>query len=643
MAHRNDQSTHKLRGVDRPLGKKRRVKKEIGAPPANTELIAPGADLPAPRQKKPHELEAEKPEDYADHEVTVPMLDFDGSEGKGTVRGRIQKKVNLAREAEIVERIREVAILCKPEDAARLLPRALDLANKLKTQYALAEARAYISMLAHKEDAADSAVDKRRVYLKPGQHAPPGHAEREGKLGGRYYEVGTREERHEPSSRIDHIGEAPAGVFEFSDKAVGVAQREGWEPQVKQVRAHTEAEWERQYHGTEGKRVSKAAPYAHYVFDERHLGLSPRCARDIGLVLKGATNWSARYGIQAMAHEIIHASHTPIRGWAYRGANAQIEEAITEWLTPDLYTSIATEVFGWQGRIAHTVPTSYWDECQSLEQVAGVVADVIWPYHRSRIRDTIMRWKKDIDPNDRSEIIRREVVTGFLKQDHDQLDPVALGKVMGMNSTYCNWSDFWKAKGQAHRKSVLEKMGMDVFKAYRTLLGEGVPKDVPKRGTRSKMSTEEIRTKARERVKAWRARLKEEGRREKRTKKDFGAAPPADAMIGEDVHNDAIGSGGRRKKKRQGIFEEEEKQLATGSVSSEDMGPMHILEVPDSACSKGACEIFASSYGSEILTEAVPQDINPAYGNISVLYKACLLYTSPSPRDATLSRMPSSA
>jgi len=337
MAHRADQSTHKIRGVDRPLGKKRRVKKQA-APPANTELIAPGAELPAPRQKKPHELEAEKPEDYADHEVTVPMLDFDGSEGHGTVRGRIQKKVNLAREAEIVERLREVAMLATPKEAMRLLPKATKLVATIQAEIALRDAQVCIVVLTKKAELAGGKIKKRRVYLQPGEYAPPGHATREGSKRGRYYEIEGDGARHEP-----------------------------------------------------------------------------------------------------------------------------------------------------------------------------------------------------------------------------------------------------------------------------------------RRGRRRVRTPEEIKAKARARVQRWKDELRPARHREPRMEKDFGAAPPADAMVGEDVHDDAIGSGGRRKKKREGIFEE--KQLATGSVSSEDMGPRTVLEVPDSACSKGACEIFASTYGSEVLTEAVPQDINPAYGNVSVLYK----------------------
>ena len=42
-----------------------------------------------------------------------------------------------------------------------------------------------------------------------------------------------------------------------------------------------------------------------------------------------------------------------------------------------------------------------------------------------------------------------------------------------------------------------------------------------------------------------------------------------------------------------------------------------------------------------ILTKAIGKKLGKEYGNSKYLY--CLLYTSPSPRDATLSRMPSSA
>ena len=57
----------------------------------------------------------------------------------------------------------------------------------------------------------------------------------------------------------------------------------------------------------------------------------------------------------------------------------------------------------------------------------------------------------------------------------------------------------------------------------------------------------------------------------------------------------------------------------------------HVMEMPDKIL-----EYLEPSYREEFISEAnkavtVTQDL------------ACLLYTSPSPRDATLSRMPSSA
>ena len=52
-------------------------------------------------------------------------------------------------------------------------------------------------------------------------------------------------------------------------------------------------------------------------------------------------------------------------------------------------------------------------------------------------------------------------------------------------------------------------------------------------------------------------------------------------------------------------------------------------------------------YDSERMTEALGEDgyektLNPDEADM-ILLNTCLLYTSPSPRDATLSRMPSSA
>ena len=43
------------------------------------------------------------------------------------------------------------------------------------------------------------------------------------------------------------------------------------------------------------------------------------------------------------------------------------------------------------------------------------------------------------------------------------------------------------------------------------------------------------------------------------------------------------------------------------------------------------------------IMKSAQQVVTEWKGIIEALYKRCLLYTSPSPRDATLSRMPSSA
>ena len=46
---------------------------------------------------------------------------------------------------------------------------------------------------------------------------------------------------------------------------------------------------------------------------------------------------------------------------------------------------------------------------------------------------------------------------------------------------------------------------------------------------------------------------------------------------------------------------------------------------------------------SQTRAENVEKDYDYTRGNLYSLIENCLLYTSPSPRDATLSRMPSSA
>ena len=53
----------------------------------------------------------------------------------------------------------------------------------------------------------------------------------------------------------------------------------------------------------------------------------------------------------------------------------------------------------------------------------------------------------------------------------------------------------------------------------------------------------------------------------------------------------------------------------------------------------------APSLGAELELHLVDADVRPAPRNEALIEQSgdCLLYTSPSPRDATLSRMPSSA
>ena len=60
--------------------------------------------------------------------------------------------------------------------------------------------------------------------------------------------------------------------------------------------------------------------------------------------------------------------------------------------------------------------------------------------------------------------------------------------------------------------------------------------------------------------------------------------------------------------------------------------------------------VYSIAHGREVIEEIVKEELtkNPGppgrfYPFMSGKIKVCLLYTSPSPRDATLSRMPSSA
>ena len=73
--------------------------------------------------------------------------------------------------------------------------------------------------------------------------------------------------------------------------------------------------------------------------------------------------------------------------------------------------------------------------------------------------------------------------------------------------------------------------------------------------------------------------------------------------------------------------------------ATEMLGDIVFVEVPDSGKAvekEGQAAVVES-------TKAASDVYSPISGEITEGNKACLLYTSPSPRDATLSRMPSSA
>jgi len=641
-----DRSAYKVRGTDKPLGKKRPVKKQ--SPPAHTQIVAPGAELPRPRQKKPHEVEADKPESYFSHEETVPMFDFEGGRGH-TMRNPVRKKIDLQREAEIVERIHDVAVLAEPKDAARLLRRVLDLGNTLRTRYALNEAREYAAMLVRKALAEKAGkVEKRRVYLKPGQHAPPGYAEREGKLGGRYYEVGGREERHEPKPRLTHIGHLSAAGRRLAEDCLDAARDMGWFAQVDQVRAYNEEEWAELYSGRTagpGGKVSHATPYMFYSGERSMIAIGPRATRDLERAAQAkGFSWDAKAVIQGMSHEAVH-SRNPIRMFDYYGENALIEEALAEWLCPDLATKILVEKMGWEPANSETSPSSYWDEVQTLEIIAGRI--VGQPFHgREDIQEEINRWKS-MPPNERSYRIRRRLVESVIREDFPDVADAVVEEIANTNTQLSNWNALWYSVGGPARVSTMRGTQHSCYQAAKAMLAErGELPDWAK--------GEEIRAAARERVKRWRERIKEEGRHEvrgakrpagwaeairdkqglgladmtpenmarlrrvlpniqevvsiggeqypllarrterglswyitdhegkrisetvygadgaaafieilkreeQRLSKDFGAVPPADAMVGDDVGPMAVGSAerrrARRKRRREGIFD----------------------------------------------------------------------------------------
>ena len=78
----------------------------------------------------------------------------------------------------------------------------------------------------------------------------------------------------------------------------------------------------------------------------------------------------------------------------------------------------------------------------------------------------------------------------------------------------------------------------------------------------------------------------------------------------------------------------------------ENSNSSNVVEIPDDAKPEDFPDLLEKTIvtfntGDVIEGTVVRIDRNEIF--VDVGYKSCLLYTSPSPRDATLSRMPSSA
>ena len=76
--------------------------------------------------------------------------------------------------------------------------------------------------------------------------------------------------------------------------------------------------------------------------------------------------------------------------------------------------------------------------------------------------------------------------------------------------------------------------------------------------------------------------------------------------------------------------------LASGCSSDEGTGD-------DPTDAADASDATDPSDASDSPEPSEPSDTDLGYADLTSVYNNCLLYTSPSPRDATLSRMPSSA
>ena len=485
-----------------------------------SNVIAPGAELPKPRFSKPSEREADLPESWFPHEEALPVIEGRGKAGTA----RVQKADSLLRDALIVERIREVAVLASAADAKKLFTKALKLAAYIKSEIALQEARAYIKMLGHKARATDEKIEKARVYLKPGEEPPEGIDVKDGPRGGRYYltedldrvwrERGEEHRRAEERGDLVHVENLSEKAAEAVKSCLRTAKAIGWSCNVHSVEGYDEGRWAAMWgvEGTKvgGKLITTALPYAAY--DSGKLILGPSAVRHLEAVLGGATDWSATFVVPAIAHETCH-SVNPIGRAGYGGTNALIEEALTEWLQPDLAERLFTDVFGWSAldAKARAVVGTYFDEVENIEWAALTVVGGM--HTRDTLHAKIKEWKETLNPDQRDGAIRVEVIAAYLRQAFPDIPDDLIEEVAHTNQAFINWSDMWQASSTTEKHKARHNLLADALTmAQRQLQHKGLL-DVDKTEPTPK-GPEARKQAARDRVKRWRERLKEEGREE---------------------------------------------------------------------------------------------------------------------------------
>ena len=90
----------------------------------------------------------------------------------------------------------------------------------------------------------------------------------------------------------------------------------------------------------------------------------------------------------------------------------------------------------------------------------------------------------------------------------------------------------------------------------------------------------------------------------------------------------------------QGVYTDEPERTVTTTLNP-NLNPLDLTQDDPAQNGRDTSGLFMPD--GTILTEEPPGDTSYILGPMAAMYYTCLLYTSPSPRDATLSRMPSSA